>query len=275
MLEAGVAMPRHIVVTFLCALALVPAAARAQGLSPEARKKLLDRMNSSYYSLTDKGFKGMQCGMDVDWSAFVSNFPGAQMGPQARADMLRMFNSITATVFVDAQGHAVATMNVPDQVTTSAYGTTTNTIAGGVAGGVQSFFKSWSQFTLSKPFPVSADGVNLEPVAGGYEMTQSLDPGTVTTRFTKDFRMTDMMVKTGSMSVHSDMHFEPTPAGFLLKSTRSEIFMQPSGKMPETGMSVAYVTLDGMQLPQSLTITIGTAGPAFIKIALTACMLNK
>lgn len=268
-------MPSRVTLAILCALALIPATSSAQSLSLEAKKQLLDRMNHSYYSLTDKGFKGMQCGMDVDWSAFVSNFPGAQMGPQAKDEMLRMFNTINATVFVDAQGHAVATMNVPDQVTTSAVGATANAIAGGVAGGVQSFFKSWSQFTLSKPFPVSPDGVNLKPVPGGYEMTQSLDPGTVTTKFTKDFRMTDMLVQTGTMSVDSEMHFDPTPAGFLLKSTRSEISMQPSGKMPETAMSVTYVTLDGMQLPQSLTITIGAAGPAFIKIALTACMLNK
>jgi hypothetical protein len=264
-------LPLAILGAFALSLAIVPAPARAQALSPDAKRQLLANMNHAYYSLRDQGFKGMHCGMDVDWSAFVSNFPGAQKGPQPQADTLKMLSAITATISVNSQGQAIVFTHVPDEVTASPMGATADIISKGLADGVENFFKSWSQFTMNQPFPQSPDQVDLKPTPDGYEMTQSLDPGSVTTHFNKNFAMTDMLVKTSSMSVHSTMQFQPSPAGLLLQSTTSEIFMQPAGKMPETAMNVTYATLGTLQLPQTIQISVGNTGDAFIKIALTNC----
>ncbi len=257
----------------LCAFALasLTPAASAQSLATAAKKQLLANMNRSYYSLKDQGFKGMQCTMNVDWPAFAANFPGAQKGPQPMADTLKMLSAITSTISVNSQGQAIVFTHIPDEVTASPLGSSADLITKGLAEGVESFFKSWSQFTMNQPFPQSPDQVDLKATPDGYEMTQSLDPGTVTTHFTKDFAMTDMLVKTTSMSVHSTMQFQPSAAGFLLKSTTSEIFMEPSGNMPRTDMQVTYSALSGLQLPQTVAIAMGNTNEPFIKIALTNC----
>jgi hypothetical protein len=258
----------------LFALTSLAQVAPAQDLSTSEKKQLVDRINSSYYNLAAHGFKGMQCSMIADWPPFVNSLPGPQKNAHL-PDNLKRLNAIASTVTVDAKGHADITFHIPDQTEKSDFGPEANQMTKGMAASVEGFFAAWAPFTIQKPFPPSTDSLDLKPTIDGYEMTQHLSSGTVTSKFAKDLALKETFVKTDSMSVQSRLQFQSSPSGFLLTSVKSEISMEPSGKMPETVMNISYAPVGGMQLPQNISIAIGMGSVPVIKVALTGCKLTE
>lgn len=255
----------------LSSLLTAPCIAQAQALSTQEKQHLLDRMNAVYYNLQNQNFKGMQCGMDVDYASFFANLPETKEHPEKLAELNKTLATMTTQVAVGADGHAKVTTSGIDS---SKMGVALDSTTTGVNQAFQGFFLGWAGFALGKPFPYRAADVDIRPVSDGYVMTRTDSGTTAETYFSKDLVLQRMNIDSSRVSIAEDLAFLPLPSGLVLSGFKAQMQLKPSGTMPETEINATYQQMNGLELPHTFTIRIEGPGLPPIVGTLKDCKLN-
>jgi hypothetical protein len=211
---------------------------------PEIDKaRILIQARDKYYNLRKSGMADVRASMQPDWDELLAGTNGAASKPLL--ENLHFWISIDAEdkfqLHHDAKAVPVDKVDGVKQ------------IFSGVNSSVTGFFRTWSIFLLTSPFPQPGSDYSLDKLANGYRFSQRQDQLDVAIDTDNDFAITEIKVVAADLKSSLKPDFEKTPAGFVLKGY-SASSVKPDGNTTTVVASLDYQTVDGLRVLQKVDL---------------------
>lgn len=238
------------IVGFLIAAA--PALVMAQGADLD-KAKTLQAAREHYYNLRTLGLSEVQVAIKPNWDVLLE---GTNAAPSART----LLNNLHFWISIDAaekfqlshDGKALPA----DQVEG------VEKIFKGVNSSVTGFFRTWSLFLLTSPFPVPGSDYSVERQANGFRFSQRQGDLDVAIETDNEFAITEIRAVAADRTSWLKPILEKTPAGLVLKGYTASSRRSDGGNTTVQA-SLEYGTVSGLRLLQKVNLdTVFQGRPA-------------
>ncbi len=226
--------------------------AAAQTADLDKGKTLLTA-RSRYYNLRTVGLSEVHAAIQPNWDVLLE---GANTTTSARS----VLNNLHFWISIDAAGNF--------QLSHDGKGVPADQVAGvesvfrGVNLSVTGFFRTWSIFALSSPFPAAESDYAIARVANGFRFTQRQNDLDVTIDTDNEFAVTEIKVVAVDRTSSLKPVFEKTPAGLVLTGYSASA-RRADGTVTTVQAALAYGTVNGLRLLQKVNLdTVFQGTPA-------------
>lgn len=135
---------------------------------------------------------------------------------------------------------------------------------------VSSGLNAWLPSSTNGLLPVGTRYA-FEKLPSGYKLTMNAENGAGTLLLQPDLRVTSGVMRL-PQAMRFSTEFEPGPQGFVLASVKTGQTTDPATG-GEVGFAYTYQTVDGIQIPDMVTVTPATTGKWHYR--LTDCKVVK
>ena len=229
----------------------VPAVAMAQSADLDKGKTLLTA-RSRYYNLRTAGLSEVHGAIQPNWDVLLE---GTNAAPSSRAVLnnLHFWFSIdpAGNFQLSHDGKAVPADLVPG----------VENVFRGVSSSVTGFFRTWSIFAISSPFPAPGSDYAVDRAANGFRFSQRQNDLDVTIETDNDFAVTEIRAVAVDRTSSLKPVFEKTPAGLVLTGYSASA-RRADGTVTTVQAALEYGTVSGMRLLHKVnldTVFQGTA----------------
>ena len=200
--------------------------------------KTLQAARERYYNLRTLGLSDVHLAIQPNWDLLLE---GTNPAPSARTllNNLHFWISIDATDKLQLSHDAKA---VPvDQLEAI------EKIFKGMNSSVTGFFRTWSIFLLSSPFPAPGSDYALERRTNGFRFLQRQNDLDVAIDTDNEFAITEIRAVAVDRASSLKPILEKTPAGLVLKGYTAS-FQRPDGSNTTLQASLEYETVSGLRM---------------------------
>jgi hypothetical protein len=246
----------------LCLLCLASSANAA----PADKKDVLKQAHDSYYSLKSQGLADFQCNMTPNWDALLADT--RKTDPQAADRAIGTLKQLQFTVSLGTTGSAKVThTTVTPENADMAKGL--DQIYGGMEQMVSGFFDTWSPFMITSPFPDTDTVYDLADQGDQWSLSYKEGANTdVVTTMSKKLVIRELTVTTPQFFSTIRPQFSNNAQGLLLAGYDADYRGQTPSENTRLKVAIAYQTVNGFQLPQTLKLS-GTYGGAAFQVEVT------
>lgn len=229
-----------------------PALAMSQAADFD-KAKTLQAAREHYYNLRTLGLSEVQAAIQPNWDVLLE---GTNAAPSART----LLNNLHFRISIDAAGQLQLSHDgkaVPaDQVEG------VEKIFKGVNSSVTGFFRTWSIFLLTSPFPLPDSDYALERIPNGFRFSQRQNELDVTIDTDNEFAITEIRAVAVDRTSSLKPALEKTPAGLVLKGYTASS-RGPDGRNTTTVQaSLEYGTVSGLRLLRRVNLDVVFQGAA-------------
>jgi hypothetical protein len=233
---------------FLCS---APAVAMAQGADLD-QAKTLQAARERYYNLRTLGLSEVQAAIQPNWDVLLE---GTNAAPSART----VLNNLHFWFSIDAAGKLQLTHDgkalPPDQVEG------VEKVFKNVNSSVASFFRTWSIFLLSSPFPAPGSEYSIERRENGFRFSQRQNDLDVAIDTDNEFAVTEIRAASVERTSSLKPVLEKTPAGLVLKGYAASS-RGPDGSITTVQVALEYGTVNGLRLLHKVNLDTVFQGAA-------------
>lgn len=214
------------------------------------KAKTLQAARERYYNLRTLGLSDVQVAIQPNWDVLLE---GTNPAPSART----LLNNLHFWILIDAGdklqlSHDAKAVPV-DQVEA------VEKIFKGVNSSVTGFFRTWSIFLLSSPFPVPGSDYAVERRANGFRFLQQQNDLAVTIDTDNEFAITEIRAVTVDRTSSLKPILEKTPAGLVLKGYTASS-QRPDGSNTTVQAALEYETVSGLRMLHKVNLDTGFQG---------------
>jgi len=228
----------RILVRAVCSILVGASPALAIAQADIDKGKTLLAARSRYYNLRTAGLSEVRAAIQPNWDVLLE---GANTAPSARA----VLNNLHFWISIDAAGNFQLSHDgkaVPaDQVAG------VENIFKGVNLSVTSFFRTWSLFVITSPFPAPGSDYAIERLANGFRFSQRQNDLDVTMDTDNEFAVTEIRVVAADRTSSLKPVLEKTPAGLVLTGYTASA-RRADGTVTTVQASLEYGTVSGLRL---------------------------
>ncbi len=200
--------------------------------------KTLQTARERYYNLRTLGLSDVRVAIQPNWDLLLE---GTNPAPSART----LLNHLHFWISIDDadklqlshDGKAIPT----DQLEA------VEKIFKGVNSSVSGFFRTWSIFLLSTPFPAPGSDYAVERRADGFRFLQNQNDLDVTIDTDNEFAITEIRVVAVDRTSSLKPILEKTPAGLVLKGYTASS-QRPDGSNTTVQAALEYETVSGLRM---------------------------
>ncbi|HXI26548.1 MAG TPA: hypothetical protein VNG71_22030 [Pyrinomonadaceae bacterium] len=202
------------------------------------KAKTLQAARERYYNLRTLGLSDVQVAIQPNWDLLLE---GTNPAPNART----LLNNLHFWISIDAAGklqlsHDAKAVPV-DQLEA------VEKIFKGVNSSVTGFFRTWSIFLLSSPFPAPGSDYAVERRANGFRFLQRQNDLDVAIDTDNEFAVTEISAVAVDRTSSLKPILEKTPAGLVLKGYTASS-QRPDGSNTTVQASLEYETVRGLRM---------------------------
>ena len=227
------------------------APALAQGADVDKGKTLLTA-RSRYYNLRKVGLAEVRAAIQPNWDILLE---GTNVAPDSRT----LLNNLHFWISIDATGDFRLSHDgkaVPaDQVQG------VENIFRGVNLSVTGFFRTWSIFVISSPFPEPGSDYAVERLANGFRFSQRQNDLDVTIETDNEFAVTEIRAVAANRSSSLKPVLEKTAAGLVLTGYKASA-RRADGTVTTVQASIEYGTVSGLRLLNKVNLDTVFQGAA-------------
>jgi len=214
------------------------------------KAKTLQTARERYYNLRTLGLSSVRVAIQPNWDLLLE---GTNPAPSARA----LLNNLHFWISIDAMdklqlSHDAKSVPV-DQVEA------VEKIFKGVNSSVTGFFRTWSIFLLSSPFPVPGSEYVVERRSGGFRFLQKQNELDVTIDTDNDFAITEIRAVAVDRISSLKPILEKTPAGLMLKGYTASS-QRADGSNTTVQAALEYETVSGLRMLHKVDLDTGFQG---------------
>src|ERR1041385_4253865 len=199
--------------------------------------KTLLTARSRYYNLRTVGLSEVHAAIQPNWDVLLE---GADAAPSAKA----VLNNLHFWISIDPAGNFQLSHDgkaVPvDQVAS------VENVFKGVNSSVTGFFRTWSLFALSSPFPAPGSDYGVERAANGFRFSQRQNDLDVTIETDNEFTVTEIRAVAVDRTSSLKPVFEKTSAGLVLTGYRASA-RRADGTVTTVQAALEYGTVSGLR----------------------------
>ena len=214
-----------------------PALSMAQGADIDKGKTLL-AARARYYNLRTAGLSEVRAAIQPNWDVLLE-------GIKEPAGSKTLLNNLHFWFSIDAAGNFRLSHDgkaIPEDQVKGV-----ENIFQGVNLAVTGFFRTWSIFVISSPFPEPGSDYALERLANGFRFSQRQGELDVTTETDNEFAITEIRVVAGDRTTSLKPVLEKTPAGLVLTGYKASA-RRADGTVTTVQVSLEYGTVSGLRL---------------------------
>jgi hypothetical protein len=232
-------------------MGFVPLLAMAQGADLD-KAKTLQAARERYYNLRTLGLSEVQAAIQPNWDVLLD---GTNAAPSART----LLQNLHFWISIDAAGKLQLTHDAkalpPDQVEG------VEKIFKGMNSSVAGFFRTWSIFMLTSPFPATDSDFNFERRSNGFRFSQRQNDLDVAIETDSEFTITEIRVVAADRTSSLKPVLEKTPAGLMLKGYTASS-RGSDGSNTTVQASLEYELVSGLQLLHKVKLDTNFHGAA-------------
>src|ERR1051326_2684983 len=214
------------------------------------KAKTLQTARERYYNLRTLGLSDLRVTIQPNWDLLLE---GTNPAPSART----LLNNLHFWISIDAadklqlshDGKAVPV----DQVEA------VEKIFKGVNSSVTGFFRTWSIFLLSSPFPVPGSDYAVERRANGFRFLQKQNELEVTIDTDDEFAISEIRAVAVDRTSSLKPILEKTPAGLVLKGY-SASSQRADGTRTTIQAALEYETVSGLRMLHKVNLDTSFQG---------------
>jgi hypothetical protein len=242
-----------------CALAVAQA--------PESDDQLMSKARAAYDAPFTRNLAAFDCTVQFDWKEHFTEMFGTL--PPPAMSVAERLQAVTHRVSVD-HAHAVVSSvpKQPDFQGSQQEAELERVLIAMVSSGLNAWLPSSTNVIL----PVGKTQYGFEKLPSGFKLTMKGENVAGTLMLEPDLRVTS-----GVMQLPQPMRFstdfEAGPQGFLLASVQTGQTTDDTTAGGEAGFAYTYQSVDGLQVPDTVTITPATT--VKWRYRLTDCKLVK
>jgi hypothetical protein len=261
---------------FLWAAALVASASVCFAQGPAApsvvpaseQLALLVPARLQYYNLQAHGVKSYACDVDFDWGAFFKAVSGKTPNP---ADPTQVYLNSSHLHFVSdldgpyqlAWGKGNGMPDGKESAIQAMHDTMQQMIVG--------FLQAWTPSLNGNLYPVEVQ--SMKRTATGYELRQVTPQRTMIEQVNSSMLLESIDEQANGTENKMDVTFSGSPGARLLTSVGGDYRQSPGGSAISILMKTAFQTVDGVQIPASLTASV--PGIAAFDFNFKGCTVKK
>lgn len=220
--------------------------------SPESDDLLLAKARAAYDAPFTRNLAAFDCAVQFDWKQHFTEMFGTL--PPAAALMAEKLQAISHRVNVDHTQAVVSSTPKQPDFSSDQHGTQLGQLEQVIIAMVSGGLNAWLPISTDGILPAEKAQYKFERLASGYKLTMNGKNGAGALLLTPDLR-----VMSGVMELPQPMRFstefEPGPQGFVLSSVKTE-----STANGEATFAYTYQSVDGFQIPDTVTVTPATTG---------------
>jgi hypothetical protein len=207
--------------------------------SPDFDKaKTLEAARERYYNLRTLGMSEVQVAIQPNWEVLLE---GTNAAPSART----LLNKLHFWISIDAAGKFLLSHDGKALPADQVEGV--EKIFKGVNSSVTGFFRTWSIFLLTSPFPAPGSDYSVERQANGFRFSQRQNDLDVAIETDNEFVITEIRAVEADRTSSLKPVLEKTPAGLVLKGYTASSRRSDGGNTT-VHASLEYGTVSGLRL---------------------------
>ena len=225
----------------------------AMAQTTAADDALLAKTRALYDAPFTRDLVSFDCAVQFDWKQHFVAFAGAV--PPEMLPAVERLQKLQHRVLVDRSGASVSTIPAaPDLAAVDHAAQLEQVLTTLVSGG----FSAWLPFATDVILPVPPTQFTFEKAGAAYKLSMDGSDVAATLLLEPDLRLTSMVSRL-PQPMRLTTEFIPGPNGFLLKSMKTGSTTDAgAGDAAEATFAFTYQTVQGFQLPASVTITPAT-----------------
>jgi hypothetical protein len=214
------------------------------------KARTLQAARDRYYNLRTLGLSNVRVAIQPNWDLLLE---GTNPAPSART----LLNNLHFWISIDAAdklqlSHDAKSVPV-DQIEA------VEKIFKGMNSSVTGFFRSWSIFLLSSPFPVPGSDYIVERRTNGFRFLQKQNELDVTIDTDNDFAITEIRAVAVDRTSSLKPILEKTPAGLMLKGYTAAS-QRADGSNTTVQAALEYETVSGLRMLHKVDLDTGFQG---------------
>jgi hypothetical protein len=257
-----------IAVATMCLIFLAPPAVHAAD-----KRDVIEKARASYYSLKSNGLIQFQCNLTPDWEALLKDT--RKSDPDGTDRAVRTLKQLRFTVSLGTSGSAKVTHTTVTP-TNGQMAEGLNKVYGGMEQMVSGFFDTWSPFMVTSPLPAVDSNYVLDEKQGQWNLSYKEGTADVATTMSRDLAISALKVTTPEFNSTIQPQFSRSPKGFVLTGYQAEYFGKSPDEATKLNVRIAYQEVDGLQLPQTLSLDGSYGGSPFqVAVTFSGCRATK
>lgn len=250
---------RHQVSAFLCLLLCISAFSQ----SPDSDDVLMAKARAAYDAPFSRNLAAFDCSVQFDWKQHFTEMLGTL--PSAAVPMTEELQTISHRVNVDHTHATVSSVPIRPDFSAYPHGAQVEQLEQVFIAMVSSGLNAWLPSSTNVILPVGKTHYVFEKLLSGYKLTMNGENVAGTLLLSPDLRVTSgVMQLPQAMRFSTD--FESGPQGLVLSSVKTgQTTDTASGG--EATFAYTYQSVDGIQIPDLVTVTPATTGKWHYRLA--------
>jgi len=239
-----ITVPRKLIGQIMGTLIVAaPGILMAQSADLNKTKTLLDA-RSKYYNLRTLGMSEVRATIQPNWDMLLAGTDAAA-GTKPLLEHLHFWISIDGEgkLRLDHDGKAVPADKL-DGI---------EQIFRGMNSTVTGFFRTWSIFSLTSPFPQPGSDYSVSRMPDGYRFSQRQDQLDVAIDTDNEFAIREIKVVAFDRTSSLKPDLEKTPAGFMLRGYQASS-VRADGNRTTVLAALEYGTVGGLRVLQKVNL---------------------
>lgn len=220
-------------------------AAGQQAASEDAN--LLSTARQKYYNLKTAGLIEFQASIEPNWTVILGD-------AAAKPDNLALLNGLKSSCSIDPEGKLRITHRAGVPPRDQASADKVASIFRSMEDALRGFFRNWSIFSYTSPFPQPGTEYSVQRIGTGYRLSQRQAELLVEVEADNDFMVKEIRVSGPDLTASLKPVLESTPAGFLLKGYTAQSQRLSGARATTIKAFVEYETVNGLQLLRRVTL---------------------
>jgi len=224
-----------------------------QALSLSEKTNILSSARQKYYNLRDAGLIELQANIQPNWEVV---FAGAEVSSDDRT----LLSALRFSCSIDPEGRLRFEHRSDVTPRNQAAADRIERVFRLMEDSLRGFFRNWSVFAFTAPFPNPGTGYAVKKRGTGYQFSQQLAELLVETDADNDFMITEIRVSRLDLTASLKPALERTPAGFLLKGYTASSQRWSGARATVIKALVEYETVSGLQLLHRVSLDTSFEG---------------
>ncbi|MFN2579002.1 MAG: hypothetical protein ABR607_15095 [Pyrinomonadaceae bacterium] len=245
----------------------VPSPAGSQ-ISEGEKAVILSAARGKYYNLKQAGLLEFRANIEPNWDALLPD-------TEARSTGRALLNALHFSFSVDPQGQLRLEHHVDGAPSNQKLAEGITRTFKGMDESISSFFRTWSIFLLTSPFPPAGSDYTIQKQANDYKFLQQQGELNVQVTTDNDFMISEIRVTGPELIASLRPVLEKTAGGFLLKGYTANSERLSGARKTTVKALLEYETASGMQLLHKVSLdTVFQGVPAKMEWLFTGYQLK-
>jgi hypothetical protein len=231
---------------FLISFGCAPLVAAAQPLSID-KANVLSAANQKYYNLRNAGLTELQVNIQPNWDVLLA---GADVPASERA----LLNGLRFSCSIDPQARLSINYRSETPPPDARSEQKVARMFRGMEDALRLFFRTWSLFSITSPFPTAGSEYAFEKKETGYHFSQQQAELLVETDADNDFMIKEIKVSRPELTASLKPVLERTPTGFLLKGYTANSQRSSGARATTIRALLEYDTVNGLKLLRRVSL---------------------